>query len=65
MEMEREKCKTLPDEVVERIIARVPYPYIYKARGLTRSWRARFLQVSSLQNAAERHSATAFQKVVR
>jgi hypothetical protein len=63
--MDRTRCKTLPDELLERIIARVPFPAIHRARILSKAWRARFSQVSLLRTTEEKSRANAFQKLVR
>lgn len=36
---------TLPDVIVERILSIVPFPYVFKARVLSKSWLARFSQI--------------------
>ncbi|CAM6103766.1 unnamed protein product [Calypogeia fissa] len=48
--MEGEQCnKELPEHLVENIIARIPFPSIFKARTLSKEWLARFSSTESHQ----------------
>ncbi|CAM6098369.1 unnamed protein product [Calypogeia fissa] len=58
------QSKTLPDDIVEKIMAMVPFPQIFKARVLSKSWYARFQPISALHNEEERRLARSFQKQV-
>ncbi|CAM6113901.1 unnamed protein product [Calypogeia fissa] len=58
-------CKPLPEELVGTILAMVPFPYIFKAKSLSKSWRARFSPVAALEDEVERERAIVFQKKVR
>ncbi|CAM6088762.1 unnamed protein product [Calypogeia fissa] len=61
----KQSCKILPEELVEKIIAMMPFPSIFKARVLSKSWLARFSPVSSQNDEVEKRAALAFQKQVR
>lgn len=63
--MESKQPRTLPDELVEKIICMVPFPLITKARGLSKKWRARFSAVSSLEDEETRRDAEEFQLQVQ
>lgn len=54
----------LPEHLVERIVAMIPFPFIFKVRGLSKSWRARLSSISSQEDEAQRCLAAAFQKQV-
>lgn len=54
----------LPEEMVETIIAMIPFPSIFKARALSKLWLARFSAISSLDSREEKLAATSFQKKV-
>ncbi|CAM6118043.1 unnamed protein product [Calypogeia fissa] len=58
-------CKPLPEELVGTILAMVPFPYIFKAKSLSKSWRAGFSPVAALEDEVERDRAILFQKEVR
>ncbi|KAL2652339.1 hypothetical protein R1flu_020467 [Riccia fluitans] len=36
---------TLPEELIEKILSRIPFPYIFKAKLLSRDWRWKFERV--------------------
>lgn len=55
----------LPEHLVEKIVAMMPFPSIFKARGLSKSWLARFSPVSSLDDEENKGHAILFQKLVR
>lgn len=55
--------KDLPEHLVEKIVSMVPFPFIFKARGLSRSWRARFSSISSQADEAKDDIAN-FQELV-
>ncbi|CAM6098286.1 unnamed protein product [Calypogeia fissa] len=50
--------------IVEKIMAMVPFPQIFKARVLSKSWCARFQPLSVLHDEEERRLARSFQKQV-
>jgi hypothetical protein len=51
----------LPEELVEQIMARVPFPYVFKARVLSKSWLARLSSISSQEDEEKRSLAISFQ----
>lgn len=57
-------CKPLSEELVGKILAMVPFPYIFKARMLSKSWLARFSPVASLDDEVEKQCTIWFQKEV-
>lgn len=56
--------ENLHEDLVETIIAMIPFPCIFKARGLSKPWRARFKPISSLDSKEEKLLATSFQNKV-
>jgi hypothetical protein len=63
MDMEvDEDAIVLPEELVERILAMVPFPHILKGRVLSRSWLAKLSSTSSIQDEEEKRKAISFQK---
>ncbi|CAM6105711.1 unnamed protein product [Calypogeia fissa] len=52
----------LPDDVVEKIIAMMPFPSIFKARLLSKSWLAKFSSASSQDDEVKKLAAITFQK---
>jgi hypothetical protein len=62
--MEEELWKSLPEPLVENFVARMPFPSIFKARCLSKSWRARFSSIASLEDEMKKRAATSFQKLV-
>lgn len=71
--MERGRVRvTLPDAIVERILSMVPFPYVFKARVLSKSWLARFslIQLQKRRNGASKKKvemkrlATSFQEQI-
>ncbi|CAM6098809.1 unnamed protein product [Calypogeia fissa] len=69
MEGEQERLRedlemTLPEDLVERIISMMPFPSIFEARRLSKSWNARFKPLSSLHDEKEKRMARSFQKQV-
>ncbi|CAM6085506.1 unnamed protein product [Calypogeia fissa] len=59
-------CKSLPEELVERIISLLPFPAIIKARFLSKSWQARFSSVPCKEDglATKYVGPASFQKLV-
>lgn len=58
-------CCELPDDLVERILAMVPFPDVFKARALSKSWQARFEPMDSHDDdEVRRHLAASFQSKV-
>lgn len=60
-----EEIPTLPEHLVDTIVAMLPFPSIFVARGLSKSWLARFSPISSLADQADKDLSTSFQKAVR
>jgi hypothetical protein len=54
----------LPDALVEQIIAKMPFPSIFRARLLSKSWNARFCSIASQEDQEKKQTATMFQKMV-
>lgn len=54
----------LPEDLVERILAMVPFPHVFKARTLSKSWLARFSPIQSQNGEVEKLLAASFQKRV-
>lgn len=50
---------------MERIIAMIPFPYIFKARSLSKSWMTKFSQTASLSEGEEKRIAISFQNRMR
>ncbi|CAM6098593.1 unnamed protein product [Calypogeia fissa] len=64
-EADVEMASPFPQEIVDKIIAMMPFPSIFKARGLSKSWRARFSSISLLEGKEkECNLAESFQKQV-
>ncbi|CAM6095662.1 unnamed protein product [Calypogeia fissa] len=59
-----ETSQILPEDLVERIVAMIPFPSIFKARGLSKSWLARFSSLSSQQDEAQKCLVATFQRQV-
>lgn len=51
--VEEEMSKNLPEHLVKKIVAVMPFPSIWKAGGLSRSWLVRFLSISCLDDEEE------------
>ncbi|CAM6109557.1 unnamed protein product [Calypogeia fissa] len=62
-EADVEMTSPFPQEIVDKIIAMMPFPSIFKARGLSKSWRARFSSISLLEGE-EKDLAESFHKQV-
>ncbi|CAM6111474.1 unnamed protein product [Calypogeia fissa] len=60
---EEELGMNLPEDLVARILAMVPFPFIFKARILSKSWLARFASIAS-QDGELKSLASSFQKQV-
>lgn len=60
----RTSSKTLPDDLLIKIMAMVPFPFIFKGRALSKSWQARFSQISSIDDEERKLLAISFQKQV-
>ncbi|CAM6091424.1 unnamed protein product [Calypogeia fissa] len=59
----KETTVPLPEELVERILGMVPFPQVFKARTLSKSWLARLSPPSSLRKDQEKKRlAISFQK---
>lgn len=57
--------QTVPDALVEKIVAMMPFPSIFKARGLSKSWLARLSAISpSEEDGPEMGLAAAFHRQV-
>lgn len=54
----------LPDDVVQKIIAMLPFPAIFKARCLSKSWKLRFSSVANLKDGEQKNHAIYFQNLV-
>ncbi|CAM6103343.1 unnamed protein product [Calypogeia fissa] len=56
---------TLPEDLVERILAMLPFPVVFKARVLSKSWLAKLSPISALGREEEKkQSAISFQKQI-
>ncbi|CAM6112881.1 unnamed protein product [Calypogeia fissa] len=65
LEGERETSgMPLPVELVERILAMVPFPFIFKARALSKSWLARLSSISPTDYKEKKHLDVPFQEQV-
>ncbi|CAM6105651.1 unnamed protein product [Calypogeia fissa] len=64
IEGEGETGMTLPVELVERILAMVPFPFIFKARALSKSWLARLSSISSSDDKETKRLGISFQEQV-
>jgi hypothetical protein len=53
--------KDLPESVVEKIIAMMPFPSIFKACCLSKEWQPKFEPLSSLHDAETKRMAASFQ----
>jgi hypothetical protein len=62
--MERELSNSLPEHLVDNIVARIPFPSIFKARCLSKSWRARFSSPASQEDETKKRVAMSFQNLV-
>lgn len=66
MTEEEQINRTLPEHLVERIMARLPYPEIFKVRLLSKSWLAKLSPVSSQEVDEEKKLlAVSFQNLIR
>jgi hypothetical protein len=63
IEME-EVSVCLPEGLVEKIVAMMPFPVIFKARCLSKSWRSKFSSNSASEGAENPHAAASFQRQV-
>lgn len=54
----------LPDDLVQEIIARLPFPAIFKSRCLSKSWLVRFSSIADLDDEVKKGLAISFQKLV-
>jgi hypothetical protein len=64
-QMETEEVsESLPEALVEKIIAMMPFPFIFKARCLSKSWRSKFSPISSSEGAENSLAAASFQRQV-
>lgn len=64
MEPAKGRIVTLPDELERMILAKVPFPYVFKAKALSKSWLGRFAPISSEDDEDEKRSATSFREEV-
>ncbi|CAM6096503.1 unnamed protein product [Calypogeia fissa] len=56
----------LPEDLVEEIVARMPFPSIFKARELSQKWRIKFSPMSSQpDDGVKKSAALKFQRLVR
>lgn len=63
--MQREEAiRDLPEELVERIVTMMPFPFVCKARLLSKSWMTRFSPISSLHDEEDKRCAISFQKQI-
>ncbi|CAM6112807.1 unnamed protein product [Calypogeia fissa] len=64
---EEEVCNNktrLPEDLVERILAMVSFPFLFKARTLSKSWLAKFSPIESQDDEEKKMRAVSFQKQV-
>jgi hypothetical protein len=62
--MEGELWNSLPEHLVDNIVARMPFPSIFKAHCLSKSWRARFSSPAVQEDETQKRSAMSFQNLV-
>ncbi|CAM6099688.1 unnamed protein product [Calypogeia fissa] len=64
---EEEVCNNktrLPEDLVERILAMVSFPFLFKARTLSKSWLAKFSPIESQDDKEKKMRAVSFQKQI-
>ncbi|CAM6090409.1 unnamed protein product [Calypogeia fissa] len=63
---QQSSMEDLPEDLVEEIVARMPFPSIFKARELSQSWRMKFSPMSAQPDDDDKkNAAVKFQRLVR
>lgn len=64
LETMQETLQTLPDDLKEMLVSKMPFPSILKASNLSKAWLARFSPISTLGDKDQKEFAMRFQKEV-